>query len=139
MPPTTQVLAKGPTQYVDGVAPKYAARARGARLWDVDGNEYLDYSMGVGPVSLGYANPEVDDAIRRQLDDGITFSLMHPLEVEVSELLAEVVPCAEAVRFGKSGATSASSSDTSTSRGCISENVIPSSSWRRMASSTSGW
>jgi glutamate-1-semialdehyde 2,1-aminomutase len=108
MPPTTQVLAKGPTQYVDGVAPKYAARARGARLWDVDGNEYLDYSMGVGPVSLGYAHPEVDAAIRRQLDDGITFSLMHPLEVEVSELLAEVVPCAEAVRFGKSGAEATS-------------------------------
>lgn len=108
MPPTTQVLAKGPTQYVDGVAPKYAARGRGATLWDVDGNEYLDYSMGVGPVSLGYCHPEVDAAIRRQLEDGITFSLMHPLEVEVSELIAETIPCAQSVRFGKSGAEATS-------------------------------
>jgi glutamate-1-semialdehyde aminotransferase len=104
MPPTTQVLAKGPTQYVDGVAPKYAARGRGAHVWDVDGNPFLDYSMGVGPVLLGYAHPEVDAAIRAQLEDGITFSLMHPLEVEVSELLAEVIPAAESVRFGKTGA-----------------------------------
>lgn len=104
MTPTTQVLAKGPTQYVDGVAPKYLVRGRGARVWDVDGNEYLDYSMGVGPVSLGYAHPEVDEAIRSQLADGITFSLMHPLEVEVSELLADVIPSAESVRFAKTGA-----------------------------------
>ncbi|MGF1668432.1 MAG: aminotransferase class III-fold pyridoxal phosphate-dependent enzyme [Acidimicrobiia bacterium] len=104
MPPTTQVLAKGPTQYVDGVAPKYVVRGRGARLWDVDGNEFLDWSMGVGPVSLGYAHPEVDEAIRRQLADGITFSLMHPLEVQVSELLEEVIPSAQSVRFAKTGA-----------------------------------
>lgn len=108
MPPPTQVLAKGPTQYVDGVAPKYLVRGAGARCWDVDGNQYLDYSMGVGPVSLGYAHPEVDEAIRRQLGDGITFSLMHPLEVEVSELLADVIPCAESVRFGKTGAEATS-------------------------------
>jgi glutamate-1-semialdehyde 2,1-aminomutase len=107
-PPVTQVLAKGPTQFVDGVAPKYLARGEGARVWDVDGNEYLDYHMGVGPVSLGYRHPAVDEAIRRQLEDGITFSLMHPLEVEVSELVAELVPAAEMVRFGKSGAEATS-------------------------------
>ena len=107
-PPVTQVLAKGPTQFVRGVAPKYLVRGDGARVWDVDGNEYLDYHMGVGPVSLGYRHPAVDEAIRRQLDDGITFSLMHPLEVEVSELVAELVPGAEMVRFGKSGAEATS-------------------------------
>lgn len=107
-PPVTQVLAKGPTQFVNGVAPKYLARGDGARVWDVDGNEYLDYHMGVGPVSLGYRHPAVDEAIRRQLESGITFSLMHPLEVEVSELVAELVPAAEMVRFGKSGAEATS-------------------------------
>lgn len=107
MTPPTQVLAKGSTQYVDGVAPKFAARAKGARLWDVDGAEYVDYSMAVGPVLLGYAHPEVDAAIRRQLDDGITFSLCHPLEVEVAETLVELIPSAEVVRFGKTGAEAA--------------------------------
>jgi len=108
MPPPTQVLAKGVGQWVEGVAPKFARRAQGAHLWDVDGNRYLDYSMAVGPVSLGYAHPEVDATIRRQLDDGISFSLPHALEVEVSELLAEVVPCAESVRFTKTGAEATS-------------------------------
>ncbi|MDZ7309364.1 MAG: aminotransferase class III-fold pyridoxal phosphate-dependent enzyme, partial [candidate division KSB1 bacterium] len=89
---------------VRGVAPVYLERGRGARVWDVDGNCYLDYNMAIGPLVLGYAHPAVDEAIRRQLDSGITFSLMHPLEVEVAELLAGVIPNAEAVRFSKTGA-----------------------------------
>jgi len=104
IPAGTQTLAKGPSQYVDGVAPKYLRRGRGAHVWDVDGNEYIDLSMAVGPVVLGYCYPAVDDAIRRQLEDGITFSLMHPLEVEVAEQIRGLVPSAEAVRFGKTGA-----------------------------------
>lgn len=103
IPAGTQTLAKGPTQFSDGVAPKYLAKGRGARVWDVDGNEYLDYNMGVGPVILGYCHPVVDDAIRRQLDDGITFSLMHPLEVELAECLRDTIPNTEAVRFSKTG------------------------------------
>jgi glutamate-1-semialdehyde aminotransferase len=104
VPAGTQTLAKGPGQFVDGVAPKYLARGCGAHVWDVDGNEYIDFSMGVGPLSLGYAYPAVDEAILAQLRDGITFSLMHPLEVEVAELVQEVIPGAESVRFGKTGA-----------------------------------
>lgn len=104
VPAGTQTLAKGPGQFVDGLAPKYLARGEGCRVWDVDGNEFVDWQMGVGPIVLGYAEPCVDDAIRRQLVDGITFSLMHPLEVEVAELLREVVPGAESVRFSKTGA-----------------------------------
>src|SRR4051794_28597875 len=59
--------------------------------------------MALGPVLLGYAEPAVDDAIRRQLADGITFTLMHPLEVEVAERIVAMCPGVEAVRFGKSG------------------------------------
>jgi glutamate-1-semialdehyde aminotransferase/NAD(P)-dependent dehydrogenase (short-subunit alcohol dehydrogenase family) len=73
-------------------------------VWDVDGNEFIDFGMGIGPLVLGYCYPAVDDAIRRQLEHGITFSLMHPLEVEVAEQIRDLVPCAEAVRFGKTGA-----------------------------------
>ena len=104
IPAATQTLAKGPGQHVRGVAPKYLAKGRGARVVDVDGNEFLDFTMAVGPLSLGYTHPEVDAAIRAQLEDGITFSLMHPLEVEVAELIADVVPGAEMVRFSKTGA-----------------------------------
>ena len=104
IPSFSQTLAKGPTQYVNGIAPKYLARGSGSHVWDVDGNEYIDYNMGIGPLSLGYAYPRVDEAIREQLDHGITFSLMHPLEVEVAEMLREIIPNAESVRFSKSGA-----------------------------------
>jgi glutamate-1-semialdehyde aminotransferase len=103
IPAGTQTLAKGPTQFVDGVAPKYLARGKGCRVWDVDGNEYIDLSMGVGPLVLGYSYPRVDDAVREQLAQGITFSLMHPLEVEVAELVRSLVPGADAVRFSKTG------------------------------------
>ncbi len=104
IPSVTQTLAKGPGQHTRGVAPIYLQRGHGSHVWDVDGNEYVDFTMGVGPLSLGYCNPVVDAAIRAQLDDGITFSLMHPLEVEVAELMRDVIPGAEAVRFSKTGA-----------------------------------
>jgi glutamate-1-semialdehyde aminotransferase len=104
IPAYSQTLAKGPTQYVKGVAPKYLARGKGSHVWDVDGNEYVDLNMGIGPISLGYGYPKVDEAIKRQLDDGITFSLMHPLEVELAELVREVVPNAQSVRYSKTGA-----------------------------------
>ena len=104
IPAGTQTLAKGPGQHVAGVTPKYARRGRGSHVWDVDGNRYLDLTMGVGPLVLGYGHPAVDAAIRRQLDDGITFSLMHPLEVQVAEQIRALVPCAESVRFSKTGA-----------------------------------
>jgi glutamate-1-semialdehyde aminotransferase len=103
IPGTTQTLAKGPGQHVRGVAPKYLRCGSGAHVWDVDDNEFLDLTMGVGPLVLGYAYPAVDDAIRAQLTDGITFSLMHPLEVEVADLVHEMVPGAEMVRFAKNG------------------------------------
>src|SRR5678815_1836158 len=70
---------------------------------DVDGNEYIDFMSALGPICLGYNYARTNEAIRRQLEDGSTFSLMHPLEVEVAELLTEVIPCAEMVRFGKNG------------------------------------
>lgn len=104
IPAFTQTLAKGPAQYVNGVAPKYLKRGKNAHVWDVDGNEYIDLNMAIGPLSLGYTIPEVDQAIKDQLEDGITFSLMHPLEVEVAELIREVVPNAESVRYSKTGA-----------------------------------
>lgn len=108
IPSYAQTLAKGPTQFTKGVSPIYLDRGKGCRVWDVDGNEYIDYVMGVGPLSLGYAYPKTNKAIKDQLKKGIVFSLIHPLEVEVSELIREVIPNAEAVRFSKTGADVAS-------------------------------
>jgi glutamate-1-semialdehyde aminotransferase len=102
--PITQTLAKGPGQFSKGVAPIYIQKGKGAHVWDVDGNEYLDYNMGIGPLSLGYCIPEIDAAIQEQLKDGITFSLMHPLEVEVAEILHDIIPNAEVVKYSKTGA-----------------------------------
>lgn len=104
MHPVTQTLAKGPGQYTKGASPKYVKRGQGAHVWDVDGNEYIDYQMGIGPISLGYAYPKVDEAIKAQLADGITFSMMHELEVELAELVHEVIPNAESIRISKTGA-----------------------------------
>lgn len=104
IPSGTQTLGKGPTQYTNGVAPKFLKKGKGARVWDVDGNEYLDYTMGLGPLSLGYCDDKINQAVIDQLKDGMTFSLMHPLEVEVAELMREVIPNAESVRFSKTGA-----------------------------------
>jgi glutamate-1-semialdehyde aminotransferase len=103
IPAHTQTLAKGPGQWIKGVAPKYLVKGKGSHVWDADGNEYIDYNMGIGPISLGYCYDKVDNAIREQLEDGITFSMMHPLEVEVAELVKSVVPNTENVRYSKTG------------------------------------
>lgn len=104
MPPPTQTMAKGPGQYSLGACPIYLDRGKGSRVWDVDGNEFLDWNAGIGPLSLGYCYDAVDNAIKAQLEKGITFSLMHELEYEVAELIHQTIPNAEAIRISKTGA-----------------------------------
>jgi radical SAM protein with 4Fe4S-binding SPASM domain len=87
----------------DDVFPKFAASAQGCELTDTAGRAYVDWVGGGGPVLLGYRHPAVEAAIRAQLEAGPTLTLMHPLEVEVAELLEEMIPCAEMVSFGKNG------------------------------------
>jgi glutamate-1-semialdehyde 2,1-aminomutase len=69
----------------------------------VDGNEYIDFVSSLCSITLGYQDPDVTDAVARQLQDGVIFSLPHLVETEVAELICEMVPCAEKVRFGKNG------------------------------------
>jgi glutamate-1-semialdehyde aminotransferase len=104
IPRGTQTLSKGPDQFVRGITPKYLVRGRGCHVWDADGHKYIDYPLALGPILLGYNYPAVVEAVSRQLREGTTFTLMHPLEVELAELLVEIIPCAEMVRFGKNGA-----------------------------------
>ena len=104
IPSGSQTFSKGVTQFVEGFAPKYLHRGKGAYSWDVDNNKYLDYVMGCQPLILGYADPDINKAVINQLKLGSTFSLMNKLELDVTELLIKTVPCAESARFGKNGA-----------------------------------
>jgi glutamate-1-semialdehyde 2,1-aminomutase len=81
----------------------YVKRGRGARLWDLDDNEYVDYRLGYGPVILGHAHPEVDAAAREGQEVGTVFAMSTEREVVVAELIAEMVEAAELVRFSNSG------------------------------------
>lgn len=103
IPMGTQTFSKSRTQYPHGVSPYYAARAQGSQFWDADGNQYVDFVNGLCAVTLGYNDPDVTQAVRQQLEDGVIFSLPHRVEIDVAEKLIEMVPCAEAVRFGKNG------------------------------------
>jgi glutamate-1-semialdehyde aminotransferase/spore coat polysaccharide biosynthesis protein SpsF (cytidylyltransferase family) len=108
IPGCAQTFSKSATQYVQGVAPIFLDHGKGCRAWDVDGNEYVDYVQGLLPNILGYANDEVNQAVATQLGKGHSFSLAHPLEVELAERLTRLIPCAEMVRFGKNGSDATS-------------------------------
>ena len=103
IPMATQTHAKAPRDALRGLEPCFLVKGKGCRVWDLDGNEYIDFRNGLGPITLGYGFSSVDQAIRRQLDEGIVFSYPHPLEVEVARRLVETIPCAERVRFMKTG------------------------------------
>lgn len=103
IPLGSQTFSKSRTQYPFGVSPYFITKGRGSRVWDVDGNEYVDFISSLCAVTLGYNDPDVTDAVRAQLEDGVIFSLPHPIEAQVAELMVEMVPCAEKVRFGKNG------------------------------------
>src|SRR2546427_12924299 len=80
IPSCTQTFSKGPTQFVQGVPPLFLERGRGSHVWDVDGNEYVDYVMALCPIVLGYDDPDVIAAVQRQPAAGVTAPLAHPLE-----------------------------------------------------------
>jgi|TARA_B100000809_G_scaffold99390_1_gene97985 glutamate-1-semialdehyde 2,1-aminomutase len=102
-PMGTQTHSKAPRDALRGSEPCFLQRGSGCRVWDVDGNEYIDFRCALGPITLGYSIPEVNDAVARQLTDGVVFSYAHPLEIDVAERLVDIIPCAESVRFLKTG------------------------------------
>ena len=106
IPGISQTFSKNPNQFVRGVSPAFLERGQDGHVWDVDGNEFIDFPMSLLPVVLGHNDPDVTTAVQSQIAQGTIYSLPHPLEIEVSELLTEVIPCAEMVRFGKSGTDS---------------------------------
>ncbi len=109
IPLGSQTFSKSKTQYVVGSSPFFIEKAKGAQVWDVDGNVYLDFVNALACVTLGYADESTNQAVTQQLTQGVSFSLPHPLEMQVAEMLVEMIPSAQMVRFGKNGtdATSA--------------------------------
>jgi glutamate-1-semialdehyde 2,1-aminomutase len=87
---------------VDG-APFFVARAKGAKIWDVDGTEYIDYVGSWGPAILGHAPKVVVDAVREAATRGLSFGIPNPLEVEMAELICDWMPSIEKVRMVNSG------------------------------------
>ena len=103
IPSQTQTFSKGWTQYPFGSSPIFAKKAKGGYVWDVDGNKFIDWPMALGPLLLGHNYPTITNAIRRQLDNGIAFSLPTQDELLLAERLIQWFPYAERVRFGKNG------------------------------------
>ena len=108
IPLCSQTFSKAPTQFVQNVAPVFLEKGKDSHVWDVDGNEFVDYSMALAPVILGYNYPAVTKAVKKYLELGTTFTLPHRLEVELAELLKRTIPCAEMARFGKNGSDATS-------------------------------
>ncbi|HHQ9297317.1 TPA: aminotransferase class III-fold pyridoxal phosphate-dependent enzyme [Legionella pneumophila] len=103
IPLGSQTFSKSYIQFPKGVSPLFLQRGTGCKVWDLDGNEYTDFVNGLLAVTLGYNDPDVNTSVLKQLQNGVTFSLAHPLETMVAEKLIETIPCAEMVRFGKNG------------------------------------
>lgn len=107
IPGGTQLLSKRPEMFLPGKWPAYYSKAKGCKVWDLDGREYTDTSlMGVGANILGYADEDVDDAVRNAISCGSMCTLNAPEEVELAELLLELHSWAEQVRYAKTGGES---------------------------------
>lgn len=103
IPSLTGTFSRAAPSFVEGVFPVYVQSASGSHFTDVDGNEYLDYFCSLGPITLGYNYKAVNDAVIKQLKEGILFSLPHPVELELAELICQTIPYADMAKFEKSG------------------------------------
>ena len=104
IPGGNMLLSKRAEMFLPDLWPAYFSKAKGCKVWDLDGNEYIDMSiMGIGTNTLGYGNLEVDDAVRKTIDAGNMSTLNCPEEVYLAEKLIELHPWADMVRFARSG------------------------------------
>ena len=107
VPGGAHTFAKGSDQYPEGMAP-VLTHGRGARVWDVDGNEFVEYGMGMRAVTLGHAYEPVLEAVRKVLVDGLSFTRPTELELAAAEDFLSLVPGADMVKFGKNASDATS-------------------------------
>src|SRR5438034_4966908 len=86
-----------------GGQPFFVDKAKGARVWDVDGNELIDYVCSWGPAILGHAHPAIINAVKTAADHGTSFGIPNPYEVEMAKLICETIPSIQKVRMTNSG------------------------------------
>lgn len=104
IPGGTQLLSKRPEIFLPNHWPSYYSRAKGCKVWDLDGNEYYDVSIcGVGACVLGYANDDVDKAAIEGINNGVMCTLNAPEEVYLAEMILDVHPWADMIRYAKTG------------------------------------
>lgn len=104
IPGGNMLLSKRAEMFLPEKWPAYFSKAKGCRVWDLDGREYIDMCiMGIGTNTLGYGHPEVDDAVRKTIDMGNMSTFNCPEEVYLAERLVELHPWADMARFARSG------------------------------------
>jgi glutamate-1-semialdehyde aminotransferase len=108
IPLGVQTLSKQPNRHTE-LYPKYIDKAKGCYVWS-DKKRYIDYPCALGTILLGYSFPSVDNAVKRQLEEGILYSIPSFKETILAEKLCELIPCAEMVRFLKTGSEAVSAS-----------------------------
>lgn len=99
----TQLFSRRPELGPFGQAPIYFEKAKDGHFWDVDGNEFIDTVMAWGPISLGYCYDVVDNAVKKQIDKGVLGSINNSLEIEMANIIRQMIPCGEMVKFCKGG------------------------------------
>ncbi len=104
IPGGTQLLSKRPEMFLPDFWPAYYKKAKGCKVWDLDGNKYIDMSyMGIGSNVLGYADKDVDETVKKAIDKGSMTTLNSPDEVELAKLLCRIHPWADMVRYARTG------------------------------------
>ena len=109
IPGGAHTYAKGDDQYPE-LAPGFIVRGRGCHVWDADGNEFIEYGMGLRSVALGHGHPQVAEAACAALRAGTNFTRPAPIEVECAQELVDLIPGAEMVKFTKDGSTATTAS-----------------------------
>ena len=102
-PLAAQTFSKSHRYFCNGIAPSFMDHGDGCYIYDVDGNKFIDYMCALGPITVGYNNPKVNEAVINQVKKFSSGSLQSELEVQLAEKLCQIVPCAEMVRFVKNG------------------------------------
>lgn len=102
-PLAAQTYSKSYRYFCRGIAPSYMEHGEGCYIYDVDGNKFIDFMCALGPITIGYNDSDVNEAVIKQVNKFASGSLQSELEVELAEKLCEIIPCAEMVRFVKNG------------------------------------
>jgi glutamate-1-semialdehyde 2,1-aminomutase len=108
IPGGAHTYSKGDDQFPSN-APKIITHGKGCYLWDVDGNKFLDFGMALGSTLLGYAYEPILEVVRKEIDNGVNFTRPSYIEAEVAELLTQIIPSAEMVKFVKNGSDATTS------------------------------